>query len=531
MKLVSRIAGVLVVTSLFVQALYAQKAVRLSWEEFSRDPKRVQSFRNAVAEMKKRSLADPSTAEFRTSWVYWASMHGYFGDTAKSGTVATWRKNNNLTDSRYDPYFVDVPNTTPPDAIAKAIWDQCQHGTNYFFAWHRLFLFYFEQVLEDAAGDPTLRLPYWDYTDPTHVAMPAEFTSPTYTNLAGQTGVANPLFESRRAAGWQPPGTLTLDEQDTNIDLALDNPNLLTTTDSNGDDVLGYQRTIELSPHGYAHCAVIGCRATVMGAVPYSSNDPIFWIHHANIDRLWDCWMSISGHKNPSSIMAQPFSYVNAKGLKVTKMVRNLFDGSLIDYVYEQPSNCARTRAAPVLAATPAPKMGATAVKSAKAALQKPVKIGVSTEAMSIDAPKTRKSVSLPATASLNHPRQFALRAQKELPVATELILRGVHFRMHPGRSFKVYLERQGTPVKRAYVGTMSFFSDEPAGSEHNHAQSGTRVFDATAALRALGLEGTGTLNVDVVFEAVDEASGVEFDPVATKLVVDKIEFDVKRDL
>jgi hypothetical protein len=529
MKIVSLATRVILVCVLFAQGAEAQKAVRLSWQEFARDPNRVQSFRNAVAEMKKRSTADPASAEFRTSWQYWASMHGYFGDTAKSGTVDTWRKNNGLTDPRYDPYFAGVPNTTPPDDIAKAVWDQCQHGTNYFFGWHRLFLFYFEQVLQDAAGDPSLRLPYWDYTDPAHVAMPAEFTSPTYTNLQGVAGVSNPLYESRRAAGWE-TGATTLDQTDTNIDLALDNPNLLSTTDSNGDEVQGYQRTIELSPHGYAHCAVIGCRATVMGAVPYSSNDPIFWIHHANIDRLWDCWMSISGHTNPSSIMAQQFSYVDHKGQLVKKRVRNLFDGSLIDYVYEQPSKCARTQA-PVLTATATPPMSATAVRSAKAALAHPVTIGATSEAVPINAAVTRKKVALPATASPNHPRQFALRAQTQLPVATELILRGVHFQMHPGRSFKVYLERDDDPAKRAYVGTMSFFSDEPSGSAHNHAQSGTRVFDATAALRSLGLEGTGTLNVDVAFEAISDPAGVEFNAAATQLVVDKIEFHVKKDV
>ena len=28
-----------------------------------------------------------------------------------------------------------------------------------------------------------------------------------------------------------------------------------------------------------------------MGAVPTSARDPIFWLHHANVDRLWSAWM------------------------------------------------------------------------------------------------------------------------------------------------------------------------------------------------------------------------------------------------
>lgn len=528
MRLISRIALLLVTFAFFTLTAAAQKPTRLSWQDFAKDPNRVQSFRNAVAKMKSRDGADPKSAEFRLSWQYWASMHGYFGATAKSGTVDTWRKNNNLTSPRYDKDFAGVPNTAPPDQIAQTVWDQCQHGTNYFFPWHRLFLYYFEQVLQDAAGDPALRLPYWDYTDPANLAMPVEFRSPTYTNTQGQSGVANPLFESRRATGWE-SGTRTLNGTDTNIDLALDNPNLLSTTDSQGNEVQGYQRTIEISPHGYAHCAVIGCRATVMGAVPYSSNDPIFWVHHANIDRLWDCWMSISGHTNPNSIMGQSFSYVDRTGALVTKRVRDLFDGSLIDYVYEQPSNCARTQQAPTALAA-APQASAASVTSAKKALSRPVLIGQSTEPLTLGGPVTRRRVSLPATASLSHPRQFALREQTQLPVATELILRGVHFQVHPGRSFGVYLERDGN-VKRAFVGTMSFFSDEPTGSDAHHAPSGTRVFDATGALRDLALAGTGTLNVNVVFEEVDEPDDADFDPAVTKLVVDEIAFRVKKDL
>ncbi len=317
------------------------------------------------------------------------------------------------------------------------------------------------------------------------------------------------------------------EREDTNIDLALDNPNLLNTT-QNGDTVNGYQRTIELSPHGYAHCAVMSCRATVMGAVPFSSNDPIFWVHHANIDRLWDCWLSISGHSNPSSIMNQPFSFVDTNGNLVTKLVKNLFDGSLIDYVYQQPSNCARKQPAPeaVVAAR-----SARTVAQARAALRRPVLIGEA-KGLAIDAAVAKKRVTLPATASLSHPRQFALEEQVQLPVATELVLRGVHFESHPATSFRVYLERAGNPAKRAFVGTMSFFSDEPTGSDTHRAQGqNVRVFDATDALRELDLKGTGAFDVDVVFEAVDEPVGPAFDPAKAKLAVDEIEFFVKRDL
>jgi hypothetical protein len=350
--------------------------------------------------------------------------------------------------------------------------------------------------------------------------MPAEFTTPTYVNASGQT-VPNPLFEARRDDGWNAPGTNSLGSTDTNIDQTLDATELLTTS--------GYQRRIELSPHGYAHCAVEGCRATVMGAVPYSANDPIFYIHHANIDRLWDCWLSIKGHKNPATtgFLDQKFSFVNEKGSLVTKKVRVLFETKIIDYVYQQPSNCARTAKPVKVAATSKP-----ALRAATAMLARPMMIAEEKEDMLVDAQVAKKRITLPATASLAHPRQFAIREQDDLPVVAELVLRGIRFSAHPNSEFLVYLERADDPSKRALVGTLSFFSEEPTGEGHHHeAPPDDRYFDVTEALRSLKLEGTGALDVNVVIEAEKDGSGPGFEPARAKLVIDEIELQVRRDL
>ena len=159
--------------------------------------------------------------------------------------------------------------------------------------------------------------------------------------------------------------------------------------------------------------------------------------------------------------------------------------------------------------------------------LARPMMIGEQQEDLAVDRPVAKKRVSLPATASLAHPRQFALREQTELPVVTELILRGIRFARHPGSEFRIFLERADDPSRRAFVGTLSFFSDEPMGAEAHHAPGDNdEFFDATEALRALQLEGTGTLELNVVIEAEDddfkERSG---------LIIDAIELQVKRDL
>ncbi|HET9768832.1 MAG TPA: tyrosinase family protein, partial [Thermoanaerobaculia bacterium] len=194
----------------------------MSWETFIQDPARVQSLRNAIAVMRSRNSADPTSALFRTSWTYWASMHGYFGPNSPFGTVEFGRQRyvSSGGDAFLFPLFNGIVNMTPPDAVAQQVWAQCQHGTPWFFAWHRLYLYYFEQVLQEAAKDPNLRLPYWDYTDPANVAMPAPYSDSTYDDALGHL-VLNPLFEPRRIPGWNPPGGVTLDPAATDIDDAL----------------------------------------------------------------------------------------------------------------------------------------------------------------------------------------------------------------------------------------------------------------------------------------------------------------------
>jgi hypothetical protein len=51
-----------------------------------------------------------------------------------------------------------------------------------------------------------------------------------------------------------------------------------------------FQRRLELGPHVDVHVAIGGEDGG--GAMNSASSpaDPIFWLHHANIDRLWATW-------------------------------------------------------------------------------------------------------------------------------------------------------------------------------------------------------------------------------------------------
>jgi hypothetical protein len=96
--------------------------------------------------------------------------------------------------------------------VAPKVWGTCQHSSGSrqadFWGWHRIYLYYFEKVLRWAAGDDTLNLPYWDYTDGKHLPLATEFLD-----------TKSPLFEPKRAPAVNAGGKLP--QQDTDVDKAL----------------------------------------------------------------------------------------------------------------------------------------------------------------------------------------------------------------------------------------------------------------------------------------------------------------------
>ncbi|MEA1673064.1 tyrosinase family protein [Nitrospirillum sp. BR 11163] len=490
----------------------AQGGIRLNWQDFAKDPAKVASLRKAVAVMKARNSANHASAEYRTSWEYWANIHGYFGPDSPFGTVAD---NTQGLPQQYLVYFKGVQDTTPPDQVAKDVWANCQHGTPWFFAWHRLYLLYFEKQLQAASGDPSLRLPYWDYSNPNQLAMPAAFIDKTYIDGSGKTQ-ANPLYEARRAPGWL-TGKAKLNGNSTNINSAL-----------KLKQFTAYQNYIEGRVHGYVHCTVgVTCPVVDMGSVPYSSNDPVFWSHHANIDRMWSCWTNISGNKNPdtAAFLNQQYSFVDTKGNEFTVKVGDLFNGTLVDYKYEQEVNCARGAAKTLVAsAGSVVALAASTVKAAEqppnplppnspateSLLAEPKPLNAPSQPLSLTQAKTKVKITLPQGGEQQRLQAFALAPQNKAATETHLILEGISYKAHPGTMFDVFLENSKDPKKRVQVGTISFFTlSGAAATKHaEHQAPKTDDFDVTDALREVAGGKASLSDVTVSFEATTGREG-----------------------
>ncbi len=184
--------------------------------------------------------------------------------------------------------------------------NSCPHGIAYFLAWHRGYLGYFERQLRLVSGRPGLTLPYWDYY--TTPSIPAEFLDSASTN---------PLYVPRTNSNVAPALTLT------------PFANNLTALPRGYADA--YEPSIEDAPHNPVHDIIGGLMADMQSPL-----DPIFWLHHANIDRLWSAWVAAgNGRQMPPRLAAYwngMFNYASAPSLprRSTYDTRN----NLFSYYY-----------------------------------------------------------------------------------------------------------------------------------------------------------------------------------------------------
>ena len=150
------------------------------------------------------------------------------------------------------------------------VWDKCEHWTDFFWSWHRMYLYWFERIVRRIADDDDWAIPYWDWAPGSDFHLPAPFrdtTSELYTVNR------DPLMNNGA-------GALNSVAVDVTGSFAL--ANFFNTN-------LNIQ-----APHGSVHVETGGW----MSSVPTAAQDPIFYVHHSNVDRLWDLWLAQGGARS-----------------------------------------------------------------------------------------------------------------------------------------------------------------------------------------------------------------------------------------
>lgn len=158
--------------------------------------------------------------------------------------------------------------------------DRDMHGNAGFLPWHRAYVLDLERALQ--AIDPTVAVPYWRFDEPAPAVFDHDF-------MGESDPVGRVVFKAGHPLeSWMTDGQLgitrglrfsangpanVIDEAAT---MALEGPSR---------SYLGFRR-MEGNPHGFAHTSFDG----PVNFPPTAVRDPLFFMLHANIDRLWAKW-------------------------------------------------------------------------------------------------------------------------------------------------------------------------------------------------------------------------------------------------
>ena len=140
--------------------------------------------------------------------------------------------------------------------------DNCAHFTPHFLAWHRVYIHYFENAVRTITGESKFTLPYWNYNDPAQRKLPEAFADPT-----------SALYEKSRHKD--------INKRTVEIEsIQMDEDDSLYVNPQSYENFGAY---LELHPHSDFHFQIGGIAAPT----GTSAQDPIFWMNHNNLDRLW----------------------------------------------------------------------------------------------------------------------------------------------------------------------------------------------------------------------------------------------------
>lgn len=336
----------------------------------------------------------------------------------------------------------------------KTAWNTCTHHDYFFWSWHRMYLYWFERIVRKYSGSSSWSLPYWNYSLATQRQIPSMFRDTT-----------SELYVAARSAGMNGGGSLPA----SHVNVA---PGLALVPFNTASD------TLESNPHDNVHVDVGGFSGW-MGDVKTAAQDPIFYLHHANMDRLWNIWLAQGGGRtaplSDSTWKNTKFTFFDENNKQVTMTSCNVLRATdQLSYMYEgEPTQvkqyCPLKIVFPpwlwqeiILIRWPGP----------------PVELGPERISIPFEIKDLRK--------------RLATMAENKMQTL-QLKLDGVEADKQPGVVWEVYVglppNAEPDPEGPYFVGTVSLFSDG-IRKRTDHAAAGHKYKPASFAFtvdRALG--------------------------------------------
>ncbi|WVZ94653.1 hypothetical protein U9M48_040519 [Paspalum notatum var. saurae] len=276
------------------------------------------------------------------------------------------------------------------------------HFSWIFGPWHRMSLYFYERALGQLIGDDTFALPYWNWDTPAGMVVPPIFrgasANPLYDTNRNSM-LVDKLLDLDYLTSLQKPGgavILPFDESphsDKYKELVYSNLALLhqqqirggrgarnflgekfcteasvksqgLTTNELRDKKTKAQGSLERMAHTSLHMWVgknppsgVACSADTGGVLAHDGNyncrndmgflgssgrDPLFYSHHANVDRLWHIWSTKLRGKGFPDPEWLDTSFVFYDGIdnpqRVRIKFRDVLDAANLGYTYDKES-------------------------------------------------------------------------------------------------------------------------------------------------------------------------------------------------
>jgi tyrosinase len=360
-----------------------------------------------------------------------------------------------------------------------------------------MYLWRFEQILvsvmPEVEGPDDFALPYWNYARSTRAAcLPPAFREP---KLPG--GVEdNPLFVDPRDQAGRMNGGLPLSPEVVSADRAFRAPRFEAAARlgfGGGEPARahfgGSSGQLERTPHNDIHNQVGGLMLDPRTA----ALDPIFWLHHANIDRLWVQWRSAprnGDHPSTQFWKDEAFEFHDSAGtlappIKVHQVEQT---DALLGYRYDDQVEAIVDSDASDREFEPE-------------AIEPPQLAGASEQGLELRGGRASVRVTVPM--ETRDAVERTVETQRVVSVRVEY----VEAEANPETVYGVYLQGpEGDPV---HVGNLSLFGIELWNdlNRDEHGGNGFQFeYDVTQEVEDLAARGQWSTDaIDVIFEPLGE--------------------------
>lgn len=205
----------------------------------------------------------------------------------------------------------------------------CQHHNKYFLPWHRGYLYHFELALQEV--DPEVTVPWWNWMDEPWIPKAFDVKRAGKRKNVLASAPIRPLGiprgqdwprQTRRAPGGNP--------------MALPPPLGTAVFPGSGGGASAWIMAAPSYEEFWKRCARVHDNVHVwvggeMEDQNWAAFDPLFWAHHAMVDRLWRIWQHNNAGALPDhATLEYPMTFAREPSLRV----RDVLDVKALGYEY-----------------------------------------------------------------------------------------------------------------------------------------------------------------------------------------------------